>query len=154
MSDSSTIFVDLDNAREPEQRAVMEEIIASGKCPFCQENFTPSAEQPILKQGKYWWLTPNRWPYKNTKLQILAISNTHAEKLSELDPAAGQELLELLAELEREHQVPGGGVALRFGDTNYSAGSVKHLHAQFIVPDIEKPEFTSVRIKIGKSPSV
>ena len=143
-------FVDMDNAREDDQRQVMQQIIEDAHCPFCMENLRKYHKQQILKDGKYWILTPNQWPYENTKLHLLAILKVHAEVLSEIAPEAGQELLELFAWVEKEYDVPGGGFAVRFGDTNYSAGTVAHLHAQYIVPDIEKPGFTPVRVKIGK----
>lgn len=150
--DTTRDFVDLDNARLDEQRQVMEEIIAEGKCPFCLENLKKHHEQPILKQGKYWVLTDNRWPYEHTKHHILAISTQHVETLAELDPAAGAELLQLFAEVSTENQIPGGAIAIRFGDTDYSAGSVNHLHAHFIQPDIDANDYQPVRFKIGKSP--
>jgi ATP adenylyltransferase len=147
---SSTQFVDLDNARLEEQKKVMEKIIAEGHCPFCRENLMQYHKAPILKEGKYWMVTPNQWPYENIKYQFLLIYTKHAEKLSDLDPAAGSELLEFFAWLEKEYQVPGGGVCMRFGDSNYSAGTVLHIHAQFIVPDINKEGYEPVRFKIGK----
>ena len=151
-SDSKRAFVDLDNARVDEQRQVMEQIIAEGKCPFCLENLQRHHPQPIIKQGKYWFLTDNRWPYENTKHHVLAISTKHVERLAELDPEAGAELFQLLGELAEKYQVPGGGIAIRFGDTDYSAGSVNHLHAHFIEPDIKADNYQPVRFKIGKSP--
>lgn len=143
-------FVDLDNAREDEQRQVMKDIIDSKHCPFCLENLRKYHKQQILKDGKYWLVTPNQWPYENTQYHFLAILKEHAEKLSEVPSDAGKELFELMAWLEKEYDVPGGGFAMRFGDTNYSAGTVNHLHVQFIVPDIKKPGFEPVRVKIGK----
>jgi len=143
-------FIDLDNARKDDQKKVMQDILAAGHCPFCLENLKKYHKQEILKDGKYWILTLNQWPYDNTKLHLLLISKTHSEKLSELDPEAGKEMIEFFAWAEQKYQVPGGGIGLRFGDTNYSAGTVKHLHAQFIVPDIEKSDFQPVRFKIGK----
>lgn len=143
-------FVDLDNAREDEQKQVMQEIITADHCPFCLENLRKYHKQPILKEGKYWILTKNQWPYKYTKIHLLAIYKEHATKLSELDPQSGVELLQFMQWAEREHKIPGGGWAMRFGDTNYSAGTVNHLHVQFIQPDIEHPEFEPVRIKLGK----
>lgn len=143
-------FVDIDNSREEEQVKVMEQIIEDGGCPFCMENFQKYHQQEVLKDGKFWLLTPNRWPYKNTRYHFLAILKTHAENLQEIPQGAGEELIELFQWLEKEYQLPGGGWAMRFGDTNYSAGTVKHIHAQFIVPDIDKPEFKPVRFKIGK----
>jgi ATP adenylyltransferase len=147
----NTKFVDIDNARVEEQKKVMRQIIADGLCPFCQENFVKYHKLPILKQGKYWLLTQNQWPYEDTKVHLLAILLEHAEHLSEVPAEAGQELLEMMQWAEKEYAVPGGGFSMRFGDTNYSAGTVAHLHVQFIMPDWGKPDFKPVRIKLGKS---
>jgi ATP adenylyltransferase len=143
-------FVDLDNAREEDQKQVMQDIINADHCPFCSENLKKYHKQPILKEGKYWILTTNQWPYKHTKYHLLAIYKDHAVNLSELDSQSGNELFELLKWAEEEYKVPGGGFAMRFGDTNYSAGTVNHLHVQFIQPDINSPEFEPVRVKLGK----
>ena len=146
-------FVDLDNARVAEQRKVMEQIIKAGHCPFCLENFIKYNNKPFLKEGKFWFLVKNKWPYKHTKVHLLAIYKKHAVNLQELDPEAGKELIELMQWIEKEYQVPGGGIAMRFGDTNYSAGTVNHLHVQFIQPDIHHPDYLErpVRVKIGKT---
>lgn len=143
-------FVDLDNARQDGQRDVMEDIIAADHCPFCAENLQKYHKQPILRETEYWLLTPNQWPYDHTKVHLLAIYKTHAERLSELAPEAGKDLLELMQWAEKEYDVPGGGWAMRFGDTDYSAGTVLHIHAQFLVPDLSSPGYEPVRIKIGK----
>lgn len=150
-SNAKPLIVDLDNARYDDQRKVMEGIIDDNVCPFCPENLEKYHKQPILKQCKYWFVTKNQWPYENTQLHLLAILNEHAEKLSEVPAEAGAELLEIMQWAEDEYSIPGGGFAMRFGDTNYSAGSVAHLHAQLVVPDWEKPDFQPVRIKIGKT---
>lgn len=145
-------FVDLDNARLADQRQVMQQIIEAGHCPFCWENLQQYHKQPIIKEGQYWRLTPNQWPYEHTQLHLLAILKDHKESLRELTREEGAELVELMAWAETEYEVPGGGFAVRFGDTNYSAGTVTHLHAQFLVPDIHHPEYHTapVRVKIGK----
>ncbi len=143
-------FVDLENARLDEQKKVMAEIVENGHCPFCLENLQKYHKKPFLKEGKYWIVTENQWPYEFTKIHLLAIYKKHAENLQEVEPAAGEELFRFFQEFEKEYGVPGGGFAVRFGDTNYSAGTVKHIHAQFIMPDIEHPDFKSVRFKLGK----
>lgn len=146
----SSAFVDLDNARLEEQRDVMKKIVAEGHCPFCLENLFTYHKRPLIKEGTYWVVTENQWPYENTKQHLLAIHKQHAESLSELTAEAGAELFQFLSELEQERAFPGGGVAMRFGQTNYSAGTVNHIHAQIFVPDIDNPTFEPVRIKIGK----
>lgn len=143
--------VDLDNSRVEEQRQVMRKIVATGKCPFCLVNFVEHQTEETLFDGKYWLLTYNRWPYKNTKVHLLAIYKEHAEHLTEVDPEAGRELIEVFQWASQHFDVPGGGFVMRFGDTNFSAGSVHHLHAQFIQPDIDAEGYEPVRVKLGKS---
>lgn len=142
--------VDIENARLDEQRTVMREIVDAGHCPFCLENLRKYHKEPILKDGQFWILTKNQWPYDFTKHHLLLIYKEHVTDLQDLDPESGKELLEFLQWAQREYKVPGGGWAMRFGDTDYSAGTVAHIHVQFIMPNREHPEFEPVRIKIGK----
>jgi len=145
--------VDLDNAREDEQKAVMKDILDADHCPFCIENLKKYHQPPIIRETKYWRLTKNQWPYRHTKLHLLAIYKDHVTALAELESKAGSELIELFQWVEKKYHVPGGGWAMRFGDTDYSAGTVNHLHAQFLVPDIHHPNYLDkpVRFKIGKT---
>lgn len=143
-------FVDIDNARKDDQKKVMREIIDADHCPFCIENLKKYHKQPILKQGEYWVITQNQWPYDHTKVHLLAIYNKHVENLANLEPESGKELLELMQWAEQKYKVPGGGFSMRFGDTNYSAGTINHLHVQFIQPDLNSPDYKPVRIKLGK----
>ncbi len=145
-------FIDIENTRTDVQKKVMADIADAQHCPFCSENLAKYHTQPILRETKYWLLTKNQWPYAHTKVHLLAIYKTHAERLAELAPEAGEDLLELMQWAEAKYDVPGGGWAMRFGDTNHSAGTVLHIHAQFLVPDLESAGFEPVRIKIGKSP--
>jgi ATP adenylyltransferase len=148
-NNTNNSFVDLQNARYDDQREVMKEIVDAAHCPFCSENLKRYHKQPIVAEGEYWLVTPNQWPYNHTRVHLLLILKEHAESLEELPMQAGAELVSLSAELCKKYNVKGGGLALRFGDTNYSAGTVKHLHVQFIIPDIESPDFEPVRVKIG-----
>lgn len=149
MNNKKTQYINLNSARLDEQTEVMEEIQADGACPFCQENLQRYHKKPILKNGKFWTVTYNQWPYENTKIHLLLIYKEHAVKLSELDPAAGSELIQIVQEFEKENNIAGGGVIIRFGDTDHSAGSVNHLHAQLIVPNIDNKNFIPVRVKLG-----
>jgi ATP adenylyltransferase len=142
--------VDLDNTRNDEQRAVMRDIIEADHCPFCLENLKKYHTPPTIKETKHWLLTSNKWPYKNVRHHLLIILKTHKEMLSELTAEEGTELVEILAFAQKHTNAPGGGFAMRFGDTDYSAGTVAHLHAQFIVPEINDPDFKPTRFKIGK----
>ncbi len=152
MTSNPTTFVDLENAREDEQRQVMQDIIAADHCPFCSENLKKYHKLPTLKESNNWIVTPNQWPYRHTKYHFLIIAKQHWEKLSDVSDDAAAELWRLVTWITEEHSFPGGGFAVRFGDTNYSGGTVKHLHAQVIQPDIYAPDYAQkpVRVKIGK----
>lgn len=142
-------FINLNNAREDKQIEVMQKIAQEDHCPFCIENLRLYHQQPILKEGKYWLVTKNQWPYNHTKYHLLLIYKDHAVKLSELNDQAGTELFQLIKELEKEFAFEGGGLAMRFGDTDFSAGTVNHLHVQLIVPDAMAKDFEPVRVKLG-----
>ena len=150
MKSTTTQLVDLDNARLDEQREVMQDIIAADHCPFCRENLAKYHKTPILREGQYWLVTTNQWPYAHTQLHLLFILKEHATELTELDPAAGAELIEHAQWAAREYDIPGGGLVMRFGDTAHSAGTVAHLHAQLVVPQLSDDDFEPVRITIGK----
>ena len=75
-------LLDLDNARENEQVLVMKKIINDDICPFCVENYSKYNSKDFLKEGKYWYVVKNRWPYKNTKVHLLLIYKKHAVDLA------------------------------------------------------------------------
>lgn len=148
-------FIDVNNSRFADQQAVMENILEAGHCPFCAENLAKYHKADIIKHGQYWLLTPNQWPYTNTKHHFLLIHTQHVESLRDITPEASAELFALTNWAIEEYQLEGGALALRFGDTRYSAATVKHLHAQLITPDIFNPDFETnrVRLTIGKAQS-
>ncbi|HEY4479468.1 MAG TPA: HIT domain-containing protein [Candidatus Paceibacterota bacterium] len=133
-------YINMRTIRRVDQRKVMEKIKKAGHCPFCRENLDKYHKNPILKEGKYWLLTDNQWPYEKIKHQMLAIYKTHVEHLKDIDPEAGKELFEMFGQISKERGMSGGGVAMRFGSSlhgNYGS-SVLHIHAHLIEPDLEK----------------
>jgi diadenosine tetraphosphate (Ap4A) HIT family hydrolase len=144
-------FVDLDNARVDDQRHVMENIIADDVCPFCTENLAKYHKRPIVREGMFWLLTTNQWPYKHTKHHFLAIAKEHVERIQDLPAGALQELGEHFAWAIETNNIGGGGFFMRFGNPDLAGSTVRHLHAQLVEPDLEDPEYEPVRAKIGKS---
>ena len=127
-----TRTVNLAHARSKFQRDVMERIAHDKVCPFCEEYFLTYHTKPILKKGKYWILTENFQPYTGSKVHLLAVSRKHTTQFSELSPAAQAELFTLFATEARNRNVKGGAILMRFGNTDYTGGTVEHLHAQLI----------------------
>jgi diadenosine tetraphosphate (Ap4A) HIT family hydrolase len=141
--------VDLINARKKRQIKVMKEIIAQGCCPFCKEHLFKFHEKPIIKEGKFWLLTQNQWPYNNVQVQFLIISKKHIENISEVEPEASAELMKLAAWAMKKYRIKGGAICMRFGSTKHSGATVKHLHAQLIEPDLNRLNYKPIRFYIG-----
>lgn len=149
LKDMRESYVNLDSARTDDQRRVMETIRDDQVCPFCPEHLRTYHKMPLLREGEHWTLTPVQWPYENTTLHLLAISAIHAERLNDLAPQAGSELLEHMQWAENEYDITAGGLAMRFGDVTKNGASVRHLHAHLIVPDPAKPAGVKVKFKIS-----
>lgn len=141
--------INIDNARHEKQLEVMNQIDVDDVCPFCPDHLHEYHKEPILRSGEHWSVTPNQWPYKFTRLHLLAITNYHTESLSDLRPGSMDELLGHFQWAELTYQVAAGGLAMRFGDVKKNGATVNHLHAHFIVPDTNKPENEKVRFKIS-----
>ena len=106
-------YVNLDNARKPEQWAVMERILLDGVCPFCPQHLAVYHKVTVIRENAYWVLTKNQWPYENTRIHLLIIAKRHWQTLSDIRPAAWVELGEMVASVESEHLITGGGLGLR-----------------------------------------
>lgn len=146
---SKESFVDLSKARTSEQLRVMQEIQEEGHCPFDLDQLQKYHKEPILRRGEHWLLTPNQWPYENTRVHLLAIAATHTESLMDLRPGSMDELLEHLQWAEFAYNITAGGLAMRFGDVKKNGATVNHLHAHLIVPEDTMPEGAKVRFKIS-----
>jgi diadenosine tetraphosphate (Ap4A) HIT family hydrolase len=147
---STRPVVDPHNAKSAEYKQVINQIQGEGKCPFCPENFKYHKE-PILKEQGDWLITRNSWPYGDTEHHFIAICRTHKEQFSELTPQDFTDLSTLINWVTDEFDIPGGGFAMRFGDTRYTGATVVHLHAHLIVPQIdpETGRAKPVRFPIG-----
>ena len=130
-------FVNIKNARAGEYQKVIQEIATTGKCPFCKENFKYHKKPIYQKKGK-WFLTNNSWPYKNTKHHLIILGQEHKENFIELTEKDFQAIKYLVNWAIKKWKIKGGGVAMRFGDTDYTGASVSHLHLHIISPEIDK----------------
>jgi diadenosine tetraphosphate (Ap4A) HIT family hydrolase len=138
-------FMNIDNARTPAQIANMERIAHDGVCPFCPEHLKKYHEPPIVKEGEYWLVTPNMYPYEHTLHHFLFIAKEHLTNSNDLSLAAWSELQELSKWLIATYEISSGTLLMRSGDMKKTGASVLHLHAQFVVgSDSSKPVVTRV----------
>jgi len=116
----------------------VEAIKNDGVCPFCPENLPKYHKKPILKEGKFWLLTDNMYPYEGSKFHEVLIHKAHITTLAEVSADAWVELKTLVEEFAKEKNIQGGTFVMRFGDTAYTGASVAHLHANFVSSTGEK----------------
>lgn len=128
--------VDPRYAKSPGYAADLEDILAQGVCPFCPENFNWHPN-PILRKLGRWIITQNRQPYENTKHHFLLKGDEHKESLAELTPLDWVSMRGLISWAMEEFKFEGGGLAIRFGPSNYTGATVRHLHAHLIVPELD-----------------
>ena len=141
--------VNLSHASTKFQRDVMRRIRRDKVCPFCMEHFLKYHTKPILASGKYWVLTTNFQPYKGSRLHLLAISKKHTTTFEKLSTAAHQELFALFSKELRKKKIKGGAILMRFGNTDYTGGTVEHLHAQLISGQKRSPRREHITTQLG-----
>lgn len=125
--------VNVKNTRSKQYAAVLRKIEKEKICPFCEEYFLRHHTRPVLKKGKHWILTENFTPYPGTTSHLLIVSKKHVTHFKDLAPAAFPELFSILKPELKKRGIQGGGLFMRFGDTDYNFSSVPHLHAQLVV---------------------
>jgi len=130
-------FVHIKNARQGEYKNVIEKIAITGKCPFCKENFKYH-KKPIYKKKNGWFITNNSWPYKNTKHHLMILGYKHKENFSELTKKDLEAVAFLSNWAIKKWKIKGGGLAMRFGNPEYTGASVTHIHFHIISPNIDK----------------
>lgn len=130
-------FVNPRFAKKREYKEVIAAIIKEGKCPFCPKNFKYH-KNPVLNENSGWLITASSWPYKNSKFHLIIICKKHKENFSDLTAKDFKEVALLINWATKKFKIKGGGIALRFGDTDWTGSSVNHLHFHLIVPKLKK----------------
>lgn len=153
MDEKKKGFILPKRGRSPEHIAMMEKIKKSGKCPFCSDSFLEGTNQEVLFENYSWRVINNIKPYENTKVHLVLIPREHAESFQELSIQSGADLFSILREIEKRYAINSGAFFMRFGDPLYNGGSVHHIHAQIIVPDIgPNKDWDKLKVKLGENP--
>lgn len=137
------------HARVDRQAKQMEEIASLGVCPFCRENFEDHHAAPILWESKYWLVTHNDYPYEGADIHLLVVSQTHIETVSEISFRAAMDLARVFRWISNHFKIPGGSFLMRFGDMEYTGGTVAHLHAHLVVGGRKSDDAESLKAKVG-----
>jgi ATP adenylyltransferase len=128
---------------------LISEIKKDAICPFCPEGLAKYRKNPTIKDGKFWALSNNAYPYENSKYHILLIHKAHIESIGQISPEAWLEIKEMIQDYIREKNIPGGTFFMRFGDTAYTGASVAHLHANFVSSHGNQKDRKPILARIG-----
>ena len=121
----------------------------AGRCPFCQFD---RMKHEVVAENDSWIAFKNLIPLRHTSLHLVIAHKehlTHIDQLSIVDWKDWGDLMDRITDYNLfDEEMPGGAIFLRFGDPTRNAGSIRHLHANIIIPD-GKGE---VRVPLAKDP--
>ncbi len=145
--------VNLEHARGDEQAEIMRRAEELDQCTFCPDFVEQDPNREIVHEGEHWFVTPNAFPYENTRLHLLVVPKRHVEHLGELTSEEGTELVGLLQWACDYYELDYGAVGMRFGDMEATGASLSHLHVHLIVADRDPdPGSKRVRFPMGPKP--
>lgn len=146
------MYVNTQNSERPGDgtyKNVIASIQKDGVCPFCPEQLAKYHKNPILREGKYWALTDNMYPYKGAAHHLLFVHKAHITGVDEITPEAWVEFHDFIKEIIGGRGIAGGTFFMRFGDTKYTGASVSHLHAQLISSNPDATDYAPITARVG-----
>jgi ATP adenylyltransferase len=102
-------------------------------CNFAAAGAAGDREHLILERGRHWFVVINRYPY--TTGHVMVVCNRHLERISDLAPAEGAELVDLMAKCERAIARAYGPDGINVGANlgrSAGAGIVGHFHMHLV----------------------
>lgn len=119
----------------------------AGKCPFCDP--LDQEKNRLVRESGAWRMWLNPFPMKHTKPHLVLAPTRHVAPGGAITAADFTDMGELFLWAQKEYGFTGGGFAMRFGSPKQSAGTVLHLHANIIIPDLTGP----VDVTLAKEPA-
>jgi len=145
-----SLFVNSTYAKNGVYAETIKSIQGRKVCPFCPEVFPGQWHtNPILRRSGNWLITRNMFPYTNTQEHLLIVGNRHIEELAQLGKGDFADILKLAKWATMKLGLPGGLLAMRFGDSAYTGATVKHIHAHLVVPKQIEGSTQVVNFPIG-----
>lgn len=141
-------LVNLRYAKGSKYGATLKEIKSAKVCPFCPKTFKWHTK-PILRRTKNWLITENFNPYKNARYHFLIIGKSHKEGFRKLTQSDWRQISGLVRWAIEKYKLKGGGLVMRFGDSNYTGATVTHLHLHLIIPKLRHGRALTVEFPIG-----
>jgi diadenosine tetraphosphate (Ap4A) HIT family hydrolase len=137
----------LGNARHDEQIRQMRQLEAEGVCLFCPPNL--EREQRVVHRSEHWSVTPNEFPYRGTAVHLLLVPDEHVTDLADLSPTVHQDFWAALRWARDEYRLEHYGLAARNGASEFTGGTIRHVHVHLLQGDPESPEPVRVKLSSG-----
>lgn len=134
-----------DNARNPEQKKIIQNFLDRGEDPFSRENIE-SIGNKVIAENEFWYCIPNKWPLENSKNHLVIICKRPIQHLSEIFPTEALGLLSIQQRIISKYNLLSGAWCMRYGDSKISGATCTRLHGHIICPEEEK----MVSFNIGK----
>lgn len=123
------------NARNQEQIRRMKILKAAGLCYFCRKGDEEIVTTPkVIYESKYWFITPNNFPYEGSVHHYLIAPKRHIQDLSEIKfEEAGELFKKMIPWLKKKFNVSGYSIFARSGNMTFTGATINHLHLHFLV---------------------
>jgi len=141
--------LDIRHARTGAQAQQMLDIAAQGICPFCQEHLKATHREPIEREGQWWSVLKNDYPYEGSRVHYLFVFKEHVEDIDHVTPEGFAELLSHMQWVRDTHNLKGGTLLMRFGNTGHTGATIPHLHAHLIVGGDAEGSTEKLRATVG-----
>ena len=106
----------------------------------------------MLHRTAHWSVTPNKFPYRGTRLHLLLVPDEHVDDLVDLSPRSQQDFWAALRWVRDEHGLDHYGLAARNGDCGFTGGTIRHVHVHLLQGDVDDPDHVAVRVKLSSHP--
>jgi len=132
-------LVDKRYAKSKEYHEALEDIENENKCPFCPENLCRQ-KKPIIElyRSGQWFITANNYSYPEARVKLIIIADEHKETITEVTAQEWTEIVNLIKWAHQEYDIKGAGLAVRYGDSNFTGATVTHLHFHLISAKLDK----------------
>lgn len=121
------------NARNLEQKRILEEFQKTGKDPFDRDN-VEKIGNTVIFENKHWYAMKNKWPYKGSKHHIVVVCKRSILDLSEQTLEELKFLQQIQSQVINHYNITGGCFCMRFGDPKKSGTTCTRLHGHILVP--------------------
>lgn len=125
-------LMNLNNARSEDQLIRMKRLKNLGVCIFCKKHLEKYSKVPIIKDGKYWVIRKNDYPYEGSKIHLLLVYKKHIDSIEKISKEAMLEFFDYIKWVNKKFKIPGATILMRSNDSKYTGATITHLHTHII----------------------